>query len=91
MPWLNEKYLVLYVIEGMKLEHCRKYDRYRIDYDFRAEREFRIAFEEGIDYLRFTESDLLMLIVPDLDSKAQMEEYFSKQWKRSPLINVYPG
>jgi hypothetical protein len=25
-------------LEGMKLEHCRKYDRYRIDYDFRAER-----------------------------------------------------
>jgi len=75
---------------GTKLEHCHKYDRYRIDYDFRAEREFRIAFEEGIDYLCFKESDLYMLIVPDLDSKVEIEKYLSKEWRRLPLVFVYP-
>jgi hypothetical protein len=76
--------------EGTQLGHCHKYDGYRVGYHFSGEREFRIAFEEGIDYLCFTESDLYMLIVPDLDSKAQIEEYFSKQWTQIPLVNVYP-
>ena len=77
--------------EGTKLEHCHKYDRYGIDYDFKAEREFRIAFDEGIDYLCFDDSDLHMVIVPDLDSKARIEGYFSREWTRMPKVFLYPS
>jgi hypothetical protein len=77
-------------IKGTILEHCHKYDRYEIGYDFRNEQEYRIAFEKGQDYMYFTEKDLYMIITPDLVSKSQIDSYLSKEWEHLPQVKVFP-
>lgn len=66
------------------------YNRYPDDYDFSKEKEYRIVFDDGIDYLYFDETDLFMIIVPNQRSKEKVEQFLSLEWNRIPLIEVYP-
>lgn len=65
------------------------YDRYPSGYDFRTEKEWRIASSTE-DFLLFTEDELFMVVVPDEKSKADMEHYFNKKWRTSPRVEVFP-
>lgn len=65
------------------------YNRYGENYDFKKEREYRIAFDAGTEYMPFNESDLFMVIVPDNKSKYVIEA-FTKTWSVQPHIELYP-
>ncbi len=77
--------------KGTFLEHCHKYDRYEIGYDFRNEQEYRITFEKGQNFMDFTEKDLSMIITPDLLSKSQIDNYLNKEWEYIPQVKVFPS
>ena len=68
-----------------------KYNRYPEGYDFTKEREYRIAFDEGEKYLYFDESDLFMLITPDLKAKERVESFSKKNWSKQPTVKVFPS
>lgn len=76
--------------EGMKVEYLT-YDRYREGYDFKRENEYRIGFDEGVDYLYFNESDLYMLIIPNLKAKNEIEAYLNQTWAQHPQIKIFPS
>jgi len=76
--------------EGTSLEYLT-YDRYPDNYDFRREKEHRIIFEDGVDYLYFAEDDLFMIIAPDLKSKGEVEAFFKHNWSKQPKIELYPS
>lgn len=76
--------------EGTVLEYLT-YDRYPDGYDFTKEKEHRIVFDEAVDYLYFDESDLFMVIVPDLDSKEKVESFFKQNWSKHPKVGVVPS
>jgi len=76
--------------EGTTLKYLT-YDRYPDGYDFTEEREHRIVFDKGVDYLCFDENDLFMVIVPDIDSKEKMESFFKQNWSKHPKVEVFPS
>jgi len=76
--------------EGTTLEYLT-YDRYPHNYDFSKEKEHRIVFDEGVDYLYFGEDDLFMVIVPDLKSKGEVEAFIKRNWSKQPKVEVYPS
>lgn len=67
------------------------YDRYPIGYDFTTETEHRIAFEPGINFLHFNESDVFMIIVPNTEIGEKLKDFFKKNWTIIPCIEVYPA
>ena len=76
--------------DDVTIEHFT-YDRYPLGYDFRREHEWRIAFDDGIEYLNFEEQDLFMTIVPNEEIRDQITEFFNKNWTYQPQVRVYPG
>jgi len=76
--------------EGTTLEYLT-YDRYPDNYDFRKEKEYRIVFDEGVDYLYFGADDLFMIITPDLKSKGEVESFLKRNWSKQPKVEVYPS
>lgn len=76
--------------EGTTLEYLT-YDRYPDGYDFTKEKEHRIVFDKGADYLYFDEDDLFMVITPDLKSKDEVESFFKRNWSKQPKVEVFPS
>lgn len=76
--------------EGTTLEYLT-YDRYPDNYDFTKEKEHRIVFDKGIDYLCFDEGDLFMVITPDLKAKGEVEAFLKCNWSKQPKVEVYPS
>ena len=72
-----------------KIEYLT-YDRYRDGYDFSKENEYRIVFDEGVDYLYFNENDLFMIITPNLKAKTEIEAYLNQVWTYKPQVKIYP-
>ena len=68
-----------------------RYNRYPEGYDFTKENEYRIAFDGGVDYLYFGESDLFMIITPDLKAKDRVESFLKHNWSRQPEVEVFSG
>jgi hypothetical protein len=66
------------------------YDRYPAGYDFRNESEYRIIFDD-IQYLCFNESDLFMVITPDLEGKERVKLFLKQNWSKQPKIEVFPS
>jgi hypothetical protein len=75
--------------QGTTLEYLT-YDRYPDGYDFTKEKEHRIVFAEGVDYLCFSEDDLFMAIAPDSKSKGEVESFLRRNWSNQPRVEVYP-
>lgn len=73
-----------------RIEHLT-YDRYKDGYDFRKENEYRIAFDEGVDYLYFEEQDIFMVITPDTEVRRRIQNFFSRNWKKEPRVTIYPS
>jgi hypothetical protein len=67
------------------------YDRYPENYDFTKEKEHRIVFDNGIEYLHFTEEDLFIVIVPDVKSRDDVANCLRQNWSKHPIIEVYPN
>lgn len=67
------------------------YDRYQEGYDFTKENEYRIVFEESVNYLYFNESDLYMVITPDSEAKSKTKTYLNQYWNRLPKVEIYPS
>lgn len=76
--------------EGTKLEY-RTYDRYPDGYDFKKENEHRIVFDKDEEYLYFDESDLYMIITPNLESKTEIEAFLYQTWTQRPQIKIFPS
>ncbi|MHA1971405.1 MAG: abortive infection system antitoxin AbiGi family protein [Candidatus Hodarchaeales archaeon] len=76
--------------DGTKLEYLT-YDRYPDGYVFTKEKEYRIVFDKGTDYLYFDEGDLFMVIAPDMDSKENVESFFEQNWAKHPKVEVFPS
>ncbi len=68
-----------------------KYDRYEEGYDFTEEHEYRIVFDEGVDYLCFEEKDLFMVITPDIKAQRRIRDFFSHNWRGEPQVALYPS
>ena len=66
------------------------YNRYPEGYDFRKEKEWRIIFNKGKDYLYFDEGDLFMVITPDSKVKRKIETFLSQNWNKQPRIEEFP-
>jgi Putative abortive phage resistance protein AbiGi, antitoxin len=66
------------------------YDRYRIGYDFTIEAEYRIAFEPQVDFLHFEESDVFMIIVPNMAIEEKLVKFLKKNWATIPRIAIFP-
>ncbi len=66
-----------------------RYNRYPEGYDFTKEYEYRIAFDEGVEYLYFNESDLFIIITPDLKAKDKVESFLKQHWSRQPKVEVF--
>ena len=77
------------VNQETRLEYLT-YDRYPDNYDFTKEKEHRIIFDKGIDYLHFGEDDLFMVIVPDLKAQEEVELFFEHNWSKQPKVELYP-
>ncbi len=75
---------------GIKVEYLT-YDRYKEGYDFRKENEYRIIFNEDVNYLYFDENDLFMIITPDSEAKHRIEDFFRQNWMQKPQIRIYPA
>lgn len=76
--------------EGTTIEYLT-YDRYPENYNFEKENEYRIVFDEGVDYLLFEESNLFMIIVPDVKSKEEVKVFLKKNWTSQPIVKIYPS
>jgi len=76
--------------EGINVEYLT-YDRYQEGYDFTKENEYRIVFEEGVNYLYFSEGDLYMVITPDSEAKSRIKTYLNQYWTRLPKVEIYPS
>ncbi len=76
--------------EGVNVEYLT-YDRYPEGYDFTKEHEYRITFDEGIEYLYFDESDLFMIIAPNLKAKGIVEKYLKESWSYQPHVEIFPS
>lgn len=74
---------------GTKVKYLT-YDRYDEGYDFEKENEYRIVFDEGLDYLYFNEDDLYMVITPNSEAKSKVESFFKQNWGRQPSVKLYP-
>ncbi len=68
-----------------------KYNRYEEGYDFTKEHEYRIVFDEGVDYLYFEEKDLFMVITPDIKAQRRIQDFFNRNWKEEPQVTIYPS
>lgn len=75
--------------KGMKVKYLT-YDRYQEGYDFTKENEYRIVFDEGVDYLYFDEGDLFMVITPNSEAKRRVETFLNQNWNRQPIIEEFP-
>jgi len=73
-----------------KIEHLT-YDRYTEGYDFRKEHEYRIVFDEGVDYLYFEEKDLFTVITLNMKTQRRIEDFFNQNWKEKPRVMIYPS
>ncbi len=71
-----------------KIEHLT-YDRYKEGHNFRKENEYRIIFNEGVDYLDLEEKDLFMVITPDAEVQRRIQDFFSQNWKDKPRGMTY--
>ncbi len=67
-----------------------KYNRYEEGYDFTKENEYRISFNEGVDYLDFEEKDLFMVITPNIEVQSRIQDFLSQNWKEKPQVTIYP-
>jgi len=76
--------------EGTTLEYLT-YDRYPDGYNFTKEKEHRIVFDKGVDYLYFGEDDLFMVITPDLKSKGEVDSFLKRNWSNQPRVELYPS
>jgi len=65
------------------------YERYPIGYNFREEMEWRIVSDTE-EFLPFFESDLFIVIVPDEKCGSVLNQYFNKNWKIIPRIEIFP-
>ncbi len=68
-----------------------KYTRYPVNYNFKKEKEYRIAFPDDVQYMEFKEEDLDMVITPDSESCTLISAYFRDNWKHQPTTVIYPG
>jgi hypothetical protein len=75
--------------QGTRIEYLT-YDRYPDNYDFKAEKEHRIVFDEGVEFMTFDEGDLFMIITPNLNTKQMLESFFKDNWHDRPKVVVYP-
>jgi len=75
---------------GGTLEFLR-YNEYPEGYDFRKENEYRIAFEEGVEYLYFNEDDLFMVITPELKAKDRVESFLKHNWTQQAQVKIFPS
>ena len=75
---------------GLNVEYLT-YDRYQEGYDFTKENEYRIVFDEGVDYLDFDEGDLYMVITPDSKAKSRIESFLKQHWTKRPRVEVFSG
>jgi len=66
------------------------YNRYAEGYDFTKENEHRILPDQDVEYLRFEESDLDMIITPDLEAKKAIETFLNQNWREKPKVELYP-
>lgn len=77
------------IVPQINIEIFDAYARYPIGYNFREEMEWRIvSYTE--EFLPFSESDLFMVIVPDEKCGSVLNQYFKKNWKIIPLIEMFP-
>lgn len=76
--------------EGTTLEYLT-YDRYPDNYDFTKEKEHRIVLDKDADYLYFNESDMFMVITPDLKAKDKVESFLKQSWSKQPIVKVFPS
>ncbi len=76
--------------KGMKVEYLT-YDRYQEGYNFKNENEYRIAFNESVDYLYFDEGDLFMIITPNLKAKNKIEAHLREEWTQQPQVKLFPS
>lgn len=74
---------------GGRLEFL-KYDRYEVDYDFTREQEHRIVFDADGACLSFEESDLFMVIAPNIEAQRRIQDFFIGNWEIIPQVVVYP-
>ncbi len=66
------------------------YNRYPYNYNFCSEKEYRIIFSEGNNYLYFDEKDLFMIIVPNAVAMVAVREYLCRNWNVMPKLVVFP-
>lgn len=76
--------------KGMEVEYLT-YDRYQEGYNFRKENEYRIAFDEGVDYLYFDEGDIFMVITPDSKAMDRVESFLKHNWSQQPQVKLFPS
>lgn len=75
--------------QKIDIEIVDAYARYPIGYNFREEMEWRIvSYTE--EFLPFSENDLFMVIVPDEECRSVLNQYFKKNWKIIPRIEMFP-
>lgn len=67
------------------------YDDYDEGYDFTNENEWRVVVDEGEQYVKFQESDLYQVIVPNAEFKKRIETYLSQKWHVRPKVEICPG
>lgn len=69
--------------------HLRSaYPRYSIGYNFQSENEWRIVANDNQEYLDFSESDLVRILVPDESIKNILVKYFENKWSNKPEVLV---
>ena len=65
------------------------YNRYPENYNFTLEKEWRLSFNVGEDYLYFDEENVFAIITPNLEAKRDIDRYFSKYWNRKPNVIIF--
>ena len=76
------------VIGGQNEGLMQTYGRYPLGYNFKNEKEWRIISKSNNDYLCFKEEALKSIIVPDINSKTNIENYLNINWLHTPEIFV---
>lgn len=76
------------VIGGPNEGIMESYGRYPLGYDFTKEKEWRILSKTQNDYLFFEEKALKGIIVPNIECKKRIEDYFKSNWITKPEIFI---